>query len=45
MKRDPLLVKVGNKTIRLIPDAFLTFEFEGRHLPLNIKHGRSTEQE
>jgi Replication-relaxation len=45
LKRDPLVVKVGNKTVRLIPDAFLAFGFVGRHLPLNIEHERSTEQE
>lgn len=45
LKRDPLVVKIGHKAVKLIPDAFLTFGFEGRHLPLNIEHDRSTEQE
>lgn len=45
LKRDPILVKVRGKTIKLIPDAFLVFGFQGRHLPLYVEHDRSTEQE
>lgn len=45
LKRSPFEVKIGNRRVRLIPDAFLDFRFADKRLPLYLEHDRNSEQE